>query len=86
MCAAIYGPEQLAAMRDCFDQACGTLRAAGHRLSSVERDQLAGLIIHMTSAGVDDDGLVEATVSVALRSDFWISRASARWSSSSAYH
>jgi hypothetical protein len=60
--SASFGPDELASIRDSFEQACARLPDAGHSFQPGGREGLAAAVLRMGADGLRGDQLVEAVV------------------------
>ena len=63
---ATFGPEQLGAIGDSFDQALERLRQAGHDLGTSSAEDLAAMMLKLGANGLTGEELIRAAVRLIL--------------------
>jgi len=61
-----FGPEQLASIREAFDQVRSRLQKAGHPLGTGAADELATVVLKMGANGLTGNELVETAIRATL--------------------
>lgn len=61
-----FGPDQLASIRDAFDQVRSRLEQAGHSLGKGAANELASVMLKLGANGLTGNELVQAAMRAAL--------------------